>query len=222
MSESTDITITPEVNENISDELPEGADEKDGKFKTAVVKVKKNIKSNGKTAIINFIVRQIITCILSAALGAGIVFFAQNTFEEDFEDYYHGTLVELSRDSQEILPFFEVVISDFENAWVYYEENDIDYKSKELLKKASAYHSNNEEINRLHALFVDYCEELYETSRLAYYSSKKGENIEDIAVEYLTKAGNLEIKLKIFVEEKNKLCEKHDIEVVDGIVKSKR
>ena len=97
---------------------------------------------------------------------------------------------------------------DFDELRVYYEEHHIHEKSKDLLKKATAYSSDVEEINMVHTQYVDACNALIDLSSLVYVSSTMEE---DLSVQFAAEMKSLTVKIEIFNETTDKLCEKYDI-----------
>jgi len=193
----------------ICDNCQETVDTEAKKKKSKFTAAKERFIKDGKNAVIGFIIRRVVSLVLSALLGAGIVFFAQFTLRDDFEDYYYDELKYMMTDFMAVYEYVHRAQDmDFDELRVYYEEHHIHEKAKDLLKKATAYSSDVEEINMVHTQYVDACNALIDLSSLVYVSSTMEE---DLSVQFAAEMKSLTVKIEIFNETTDKLCEKYDI-----------
>ncbi len=212
---------------NTERETEEKQEKKSGKFE----KLKRLIINNGKDSMVNFLIRKVFFCLLSAILSAAIVFFTQNSFKEDFEDYYEKTFVPLSKEINELAfdidhmdDFMETALildgmdetGESQLAEEMLKASTVMEQATEIYQKAVSYSSSNKEITKLHNCIVEVCEELQNVTALVYTSMNMKE---DYSVEYYAALQTLNSKTKVFKEMRDELCEKHGIKIENGEVK---
>ena len=184
---------------------------KSKKVKNAVVNAKNMVKDNGKTAVVNFFMRRLITWVLSAILSATLVLFAQHSFRENFEDYYYNTFESMSEEMGVVCEYIlDAENIDFRNAPERYKSGDMYKRARELYMKAAAYSSEEEEINRMHSRFVDVCEDML---RMVSLMSVAANEEQDIEVEFYEEFLVLEAKLMTFKDVSEEICRENDIDV---------
>lgn len=185
------------------------ADTSEGEKKGDIFK--KNVIKKGKDSVFGFVISKVVTAILSAVLSAIMVLVAQYVFKDDIKDYRKDFFIEIKPDLDELLDFvYEVDDKDmsYDEILEYFEENDIQEKSKNLLEKAITYSAENKDVNELHGQLTDICKDIHRLSYKIYYAS---DNHEDIIVEYKTSMQVIEDKVDIFAETKSRLWEKYHI-----------
>jgi len=151
-------------------------------------KVKKSLKKivvvNGKDSAINFAFKKIFGYILSAVLSAALVLFTQHSFKDNFKDYVKNFISVHIEEFSELVSHAEALESmDQAQAEQYCIENNIYEKSKNLLKVAISYTSDDKDINKLHTCFKAVCEDLLDLSVTLYTTSNidtSGDDSEDV------------------------------------------
>ncbi len=208
-------------------EEAEKSEKEQGKFS----KLKKLIIRNGKDSVVNFLIRKVFFCLLSAILSAAIVFFTQSSFKEDFEDYYKNTFMPLSEEIKELAfdidhfdDFMELgrtldgMDEDGESqlATEILEASTLMEQATGIYKKAVSYSSSNKEITKLHNRLIDICEELQNITALVYTSMHMKV---DYSVEYYAALQTLNSKSTIYKEMRDEMCQKHGIKIENGDIK---
>ncbi len=203
--------------------------EKPEKKSEIFVKIKRFIINNGKDSVLEFLIKKVLFCLLSAVLSAAIVFFTQNSFKEDFSHYYNNTCVPLFEEVNELALDIDRLrgykVANLLNLMVRSEgmqtdeaapENALKERAKSIHRKAAAYSSSDKEIAKLHDRVMDVCDELQNLTSVAYCSISMGK---EYSVEYYAALQNLNSKIEMFEELRDELCEKHGIEMENGEIK---
>lgn len=160
------------------------------KIKTIAKNVKSRILTNGKDSAINFFLKRIFTCLLSAILSAAIVLFTQHSFKDNFKDYIKDFVSVHIEEFTELVNHAVVLEDmDFEEAQQYCKENDIYEKSKNLMKVAISYNSEDKDITILHSSFKDVCEDILDLSVMLYAYSSEEDASQEVSDEVLVISG---------------------------------
>ena len=138
---------------------------KEKKVKKVMAQAKEKIVKNGKDSAINFAIKKIFSCLLSALLSFALVLFAQHSFKDNFKDYVKDFIRVNIKDFQELTEHISALeYMNYEEAAAYCEEYDIYEKSKNLLKSAVSYSSEDKDINMLHSVYTEVCLDMLDLS----------------------------------------------------------
>jgi len=206
----TDVAVVEDVTET-----------KDGKVKGILKKSGKKIAKNGKESVINFIIKKVITCLLTSIVSMFLVLFAQGEFKSDIKEYKEFCNDELGDKLIDVAMFIDDTINmEFDDIIQLYNDNDIYEKSKDLLRTAHDFQSDNAEINKVHNQLISCCEDLVDVSSMIVCTSavekQKAVNDRDyssFAAQYLTKAMAFQAKMEVYKESRNELLKKYDLKI---------
>lgn len=214
---------------------------KEKKVKKAMAKAKEKIVKNGKDSAINFAIKKIFSCLLSALLSFALVLFAQHSFKDKFKDYVKDFIQVNIKDFQELTEHIAALeFMDYEEAAAYCEENNIYEKSKDLLKSAVSYSAEDKDINMLHSVYTEVCMDMLDLSVMlcapTHNETSASEDVREISgiihagsinmsvtnsessdtdssedSEIAISMMRIKAKFEIFIELSNELCDKHGI-----------
>ncbi len=182
-----------------------------GKSKTKIVE-------KGKESAVNFIVRKIITWILTAIISVVTVYISQADFKGEFRDYYNNTARPMVQKMTEVNDFIQMVEAgaNFENITEYYEENKIGEKVEELYKMTLSCPSDHKDVVKFHNAFSAVCEEMLEVTMVYFEGSELGQKVElsqeNYALEINLAVADFKTKAEVLESVKNELMEKYGLE----------